>query len=189
MHLFIEALNNPTEAFKRRNSKTSWLLVLLTILVVTVFDPIINYFANKSNFNVAIDVVKMLWLSLLGCISYLAICSTFWIICKVFGSETPFTSYFRSWGISYIPTLICAVCVALAETFFYLFWNNSIFAMVLSIVFVAISIWKCILYILFLREVAQLKGKRMACAFIVCGLIILVLAFLNMYVGLKTPIM
>lgn len=189
MRLFIEALNNPTEAFKKHNSKLPWVLVIITILIVTVFDPIINYLANGSDYEVSVDAVNILWLSVLGCITYLAICLVLWLVCKVFGSKTPFSSYFNSWGISYIPTFICALFVVLSETFFYLFWNNSVLGMLLSIVLVAILIWKCILCIIFLREVAQLKGKKMAGAFIVCGLFILVLAFANMFIGLKTPIL
>jgi hypothetical protein len=189
MYIFIEALNRPAEAFKRRNNKLSWIFVIITILVVTIFDPIIRYLVNGTSFNVTFGTGKLLLLWTLGCSTYLTICFVFWIVCKVFGSKTSFTSYFRSWGISYLPTLICAVLVALAETFFYLFWNNSVLGMILNILFVAILIWKCTLYIIFLHEVAQLKGKKMAGAFIVCGLFILILAFINMSIGLKTPIL
>lgn len=189
MYLLIEALNRPTEAFNRRNSKISWVFVIITILVVTVFDPIISYLVNGSDYEVSIDIVKMLWLSVLGCVTYMTMCLVLWIVCKVFGSKTSFATYLRAWGISYIPTLICAVVVALAETFFYLFWNNSVLGMIINIIFVAILIWKCTLYILFLHEVAQLKGRKMIGAFIVCGLFILVLAYINMVMGLKTPIL
>jgi len=189
MYLLIEALNRPTEAYKRRNSKISWVFVILTILIVTVFDPIISYLVNGTDYEVSIDIGNILMLFSFGCITYLAICFVIWIVCKMFGSQTTFSSYFRAWGISYIPTIICASTVALAETFFYLFWNNSILGIILNIIFVAILIWKCTLYILFLREVAQLKGKRMAGAFIVCGLFIIVIAFINMAIGLKTPIL
>jgi hypothetical protein len=188
MFLFIEALNNPAQAYKRQNSKISWVLVAITILVVTVFDPILTYFVNGSDYEVSINIGRILWLSILGFITYLAVCLVFFTVCKAFGSTTPATAYLRSWGISYIPTLLCALISVLAETFFYLFWNNSILAMLLSIIFVAILIWKCILYVSFLREVAMLKGKKAVGAFIVCGLFILVLAFANMYIGLKTPI-
>ncbi len=189
MRLFIKALNNPAEAFKKQNSKLPWVLVIITILIVTVFDPIVNYLANGSDYEVSINLVNILWLSVLGCITYLTICLVLWLVCKVFGSKTPFSSYFKSWGISYIPTFICAIFLALSETFFYVFWNNSLLGMLLNIVLVAILIWKCILYIIFLREVARLKGKKMIGAFIVCSLFILVLAFANMYIGLKTPIL
>ena len=188
MQLFLEALNRPVDAFKRHNNKTSWIFVIITILVVTVFDQYINYFANSANYPVSIDVFKMIWLSAAGGLTYLAICTVFWIVCKAFGSRTPLTSYIQTWGISYAPTIFCAVIASFVEAFFYIFWNNSIWAILLNIVFVGILIWKSILYVIFLREIADLKGKKLVGAFILCGLFILVLAFVNMAIGLKTPI-
>jgi hypothetical protein len=85
--------------------------------------------------------------------------------------------------------MICALAVSLAETYFYVFWNNSIWGLLLSIAFVAILIWKVILYVLFLREVAGLHGKKFAGAFILCGVAILALAFADMRLGLKCPIL
>ena len=189
MQIFLEALNRPTDAFKRHNNKTSWIFVIITILVVTVFDPYIHYFVNSADYPVSIDAFKIIWLSSAGGATYLAICAVFWIVCKAFGSRTSLTAYIRAWGISYAPTFFCAVIVSLVETFFFIFWNNSVWGMLLNIVFTGILIWKSILYVIFLREVANLKGKKLVGAFILCGLVILVLAFVNMSIGLKTPIL
>jgi hypothetical protein len=57
-----------------------------------------------------------------------------------------------------------------------------------NFVFVGILIWKIILYIIFLKEVAQVKSGRMIGAFVVTGVYILILAFATMFIGLKTPI-
>lgn len=67
---------------------------------------------------------------------------------------------------SHVAVLICG---SLQRNFLYCFWNNSIWGMVLSIVFIGILIWKAILYVIFLREVADLKGGRMFGAFVVIG--------------------
>jgi hypothetical protein len=61
--------------------------------------------------------------------------------------------------------------------------------MLLSIVFVGLLIWKVILYVIFLREVAVLKGGRIIGAFVIIGIMIAALALFNGYVGLKTPIL
>ena len=189
MQLFLEAINRPVDAFKRHYNKLSWIFVIITILTVTVFDPFIHYFVNSADYPVSIDVFKMVWLSLAGGATYLTICAVFWIVCKAFGSQTFLTVYIRAWGISYVPTIICAVIVSLVETFFFIFWNNSIWGILLNVVLVGILIWKSVLYVLFLREIAKLKGGKLVGAFILCGLVILVLAFVNMSIGLKTPIL
>ena len=79
--------------------------------------------------------------------------------------------------------------VAITEVYFSVFWNNALVGMILSIVFVGILIWKITLYVIFLREVAELQRGKLIGAFILVAAIIVVLAALNGYVGLKTPIL
>ena len=91
--------------------------------------------------------------------------------------------------ISFFPNIICSIVVAITEVYFYLFWNSTLWGMVLSAIFVGVLIWKIILYILFLREVAGLAKARLLGAFVVIAILIAAMAALNGYVGLKTPIL
>ena len=61
--------------------------------------------------------------------------------------------------------------------------------MIFSILYVGILIWKIVLYVIFLREIAGLQRVKLAVAFFVIAVLIAVLAALNGYVGLKTPIL
>jgi len=187
MNSFIEVLNHPLEAFRHKNKEAAWLLVVVTILINTVFEPLLAWGAGFQH--PTPDMERILRTTLLGCVSYLAICAVFWVIGKCFGSKTPLNTYFQTWGLTFFPTLLCSLAVAFSETFFTVFWNNSIWGMLLSIVFIGLLIWKAILYGIFLREVAGLKGGRMIGAFVVIGIVIIALALLNGYVGLKTPIL
>lgn len=187
MKFFFEVLNNPIDAFRNKNKAVAWLLAAFTILINTVFDPLLSYFTGV--WHTAPDIYLILRTTVWGCISYLAVCAAFWLVCKCFGSKTSLNTYISTWGLTFFPTLLCSFAVAFSETFFYIFWNNSIWGMLLSIVFVGILIWKAILYVIFLREVAELKGGRMIGAFVVIGVIIIALALLNGYVGLKTPVL
>jgi len=187
MKAFLSAINNPIEAFQNKNRTIAWLTVAFTILVNTVFAPLLDWFAA---FHHPIpDIFYILRNTILGCASYLAICTVMCIICKGFGSRTPLGDYIEKWGLTFFPTLLCSFAVAFSETFFTVFWNNSIWGIILSIVFVGILIWKTILYVIFLKEVAGLKGARMFGAFAVIGIFIIALALLNGYVGLKTPVL
>jgi hypothetical protein len=85
--------------------------------------------------------------------------------------------------------MICALIVVITEALFYLFWNSIFWAIFFNIVFGGILIWKIILYVIFLREVAFLKGGKLLGAFIMISIIIAILAVLNANVGLKTPIL
>jgi len=187
MNFFFEVLNHPIEAFRNKNKAAVWLLVAFTILINTIFTPLLAWFAGAQHQTP--DIYMVLRTTLWGCVSYLAICAVFWVICKYFGSKTRLTTYIQTWGLTFFPTLLCSFAVAFSETFFTVFWNNSIWGMLLSIVFIGILIWKAILYVVFLREVAGLKGGRMIGAFVVIGTMIIALALFNGYVGLKTPIL
>lgn len=184
--LFI-AINHPMEAFRNKDKAVSWLPVIFTILVNSVFVPILDWIAAANH--PTPSIYHILCIAILGCVSYLAICTVMWIICKGFGSRTPFGDYIEKWGLTFFPTLLCSFAVAFRETFFTVFWNNSIWGIMLSIVFVGILIWKTILYVIFLKEVAGLKGIRMLGAFAVIGIFVIALALLNGYVGLKTPVL
>ena len=189
MESFLEVLNRPAQAFERRNANLSWVIVGMTIAVVTVFDTVMNYLVNGKDYPVDIDSVRLLLLAGLGVATYLGICFIFWSVGKLFGSQTRLFVYIQTWGLTYIPTMICGVTVVLVEAYFTLFWNNSMWGLLLNIVFVGILIWKTILYAVFLKMVAGLSGKKLIGAFLLCGIGILILAFLNISVGLKTPIL
>ena len=183
---FLEALNRPSNAYHKRYKGIAWLLVAITTLIVTVLDSLLRKVADTS---FQIDGPQRLKTIVLGVASYLLICTVMWLVCKCFGSKTNVQSYIQTWGISFFPNIICSIVVAITEVFFYLFWNSTLWGMVLSAIFVGVLLWKIILYVLFLREVAGLAKARLLGAFVVIAIVIAVMAALNGYVGLKTPIL
>lgn len=187
MKHFIEALNHPAEAYTKGNRAVSWGLVIITILLDSIFDPVLQHFCgiNRPELN----VLRMLKITGYGVLSYIFICILFWAVCKCFGSDRMVSDHIKAWGISYAPTAICAFVVVLTEVFFYIFWNNTLCGMLLNIVFVGILIWKAILYFVYLKDFANLKGWRFFAACAAMGIIILIMAALNGYVGLKTPVL
>lgn len=187
MKHFIEALNFPAETFEKGNRVVSWGLVIITILLNSIFEPILQHFCGLNR--PEIDMLKILKITGYGVLSYALICLAFWAVCKCFGSNKSMSEHINAWGISYAPTAICAIVVTLTEVFFYIFWNNTIWGMLLNIVFVGILIWKAILYFVYLKAFANLKGWRFFVAVAVMGFIILIMAGLNGYVGLKTPVL
>lgn len=187
MKSFVEALNHPAVAFQKGSKSISWSLVIISILINSIFEPVLRHFYGVSTPD--IDVLKMLRITGLGILSYVLICFAFWAVCKYFGSKASLIDHTSAWGISYAPTAICSVVVTLTEVFFFVFWNSTIWGMLLNFVFVGILIWKAILFFVYLKEFAKLKGRRFFGAFAVMGIIILIMAVLNGYVGLKTPIL
>lgn len=187
MKSFLQALNRPTDAFHQMNVKLSLALVAFTILINVVFEPILHNINGIGH--TAIDIFQILRLSALGCASYLAICIILWAVCKCFGSKATLGTYLKTWGITYFPTMLCSFVVAFTETFFYIFWNSMVWGMILNIIFGGILIWKTTLCVIFFHEVAGLKKVKLVGAFILVNILILILAALSGYLGLKTPIL
>jgi hypothetical protein len=187
MKLFMEALNHPAVTFKKELKAVSWFIVLISILINAVFEPVLNHFCGAQSST--IDWLKMLIITGYGILSYITICIIFWVVSKCFGSKATLMSHINAWGITFFPNIICSFAVTITEVFFYVFWNSTIWGMLASIIFVGILLWKVILYIIYLREFAELKGWRFFGAFIIMNCVILALAALNGYVGLKTPIL
>lgn len=183
----MQALNKPVDAFKFKNKWVAWGLVAFTILVNTVLEPLLQIASNTGDYK--FDWQRIAMAVLLSVATYLVICSVIWLVCKGFGSRTAFGDYVKSWGLTYFPTLLCAIVVAFTEAYFYFFWNSIIWGMVFNVVFVSILLWKTILYVLYLREVAELKRGKMIGVLIVIGLFIVLLAAVNGYFGIKTPVL
>lgn len=185
IHL-VDALNRPANAYRSQNKGVAWLLVAITILIVTVFEPLLRFLVEPQY---QVNILQILKTTLYGIGSYVLLCSAMWLICKCFGSKTPLLSYIKTWGISFPPNIVCAMTVAITEVFFYIFWNSSLWGMFFSIVYVGVLIWKIVLYVIFLREVAKLQRAKFLGAFLVIAVLIAFLAAINGYVGLKTPIL
>ncbi len=186
MRYFLETLNFPAKAFNRHNRVISWSIVVITILVNAVFAPVLQHYFGVGHSD--IEVLKIVRISILGVTSYLAISSSFYIICKCFGSKRSIMDHIDAWGISFLPTLICAIVVAITEVFFFLFWNNSILGMIVNIIFFAILIWKTILYFIYLKSFAGLKGWKFWGALFICSIFIILFALLGARLGLITPV-
>ncbi|HKM34243.1 MAG TPA: hypothetical protein VJY54_05830 [Lachnospiraceae bacterium] len=185
MKIFLEALNHPADAFQRGKFTVSCTLVAVTALLNAVFVQILSHFF--SEFPSAWNVFKMLKVTAFSALTYVIICLAFWLVCKCYGSKSTFMGHLKAWGTTYYPTAVCAVVVPVTEVFFYVFWNSTIWGILINFVFGGILIWKAILYIIYLKDFAGLKGWRFAGAFVAMGVIIIVMAALDGYLGVITP--
>lgn len=188
MNTILQALNKPVDAFKFKNKWVSWGLVILIILVNAVLEPLLQVISSGTG-RYMIDLRQSALIAVSGAVTYLAICVIIWLVCKAFGSNTLFRDYVKSWGLTYFPTLLCAIVVAFTEAYFFLFWNSIFWGMLFNILFTGILLWKTVLYVIYLREVAELRRGKIIGAFIVIGIFILLLALLNGYFGIKTPVL
>jgi len=118
MRDFLDILNHPADAFRRKNRLLAWGLVAATILVEVIVDPLLSFWVN--GFEPAIWSEETIILLLSGIVSYAAISVGFYLICRAFHSTAPLSVFLYTWGLTYLPTLICAFVVSFMESCFYL---------------------------------------------------------------------
>ena len=174
MKTFIKVLNNPVKTFQEKHISLSIALLSLTVFIVTIFDPILNLLANGTT----IDFGHMIKITLFGFLGYGCYCVGMYIICRIFGGKEKLSFYFTQWAFTMTPTAICALVVTIMENYYYVFWNKSVWGLLLNFVFGGILIWKIILYIIFLRNVSKLHGKNLFIVMIINTLFILALAMI-----------
>lgn len=184
MKSFIKVLNDPVKAFKEKHISLSMTLLFLTIFNVAILDPILDLLVNGS----PIDFIQMIKVTVFGIIGYVCYCTGMYLICRLFGSKEKLISHFTQWALSMTPTAICALVVTITENYYYVFWNNSIWGLLLNFIFGGILIWKIILYLIYLKNVSGLKSKNFVGAMIINVIFIMILSAVMGYFGLKTPI-
>lgn len=187
MNKFVKVLNHPTETFEKEYKIISWELVIITILINAVFEPCLRFFLGRNHAH--LEMLYMIRLIIFGILCYVFFCFFIWSVCRFLGSKKTLFDYINTWGISYVPTAICALIVVITEVFFYIFWDNIIYGMILNATLIGLLIWKTILYYAYLKKFANLKGIRLYLAFIIIGIIILIMAAICGYLGLKTPVL
>lgn len=174
----------PEEALKENYRKMSFSLVLMTIAVVTILDPVLAYFIKGYD----IDIYNIILMVILGIAAYLFDCSVFWLIGKGFGGKANLMVYINKWGITFLPTLFCAVFVVFTENYYELFVGNELLIILFNFLFIGVLFWKTIIFVVFLKTVPELKGARLVAAFLILCIIIVFLALLYGRLGLRTPI-
>lgn len=184
MNTLINLINNPKNTFQEKHISLSVSMLFLTVISVTVFDPVLRFLSKGED----IDFLRMGMLTVYGFLGYGIFCIGLFIVCKIFGSKKSFTFYLTQWALTMVPTLLCGIVVTIIENYYYIFWNNSIWGMLLNVIFGGVLIWKVILYIIFLKDTLELKNIKLFFTIIFISMFILILAAFMGYIGLKTPI-
>lgn len=187
MGKWSRAMNHPLIAFQKGDKEIAWSLVGLTILVDSLVVMLFDYFLGNGQ--KTLDLLKGMELIIFGIVTYLVICTILWAVGKLFASSLSWRDHVKAWGITYMPTLFCAICVVITENYFYLFVGNILLGAVVNIVFIGILLWKTLLFIIYLREFVGLKGYKFWGAGLILGVCILLLAWGNAWVGLRTPVL
>lgn len=180
-----ELIMHPDRAFKKGNPYLSYILVILTVVTIVFIDALLGHL----NDNGVPSAGRMLLTTIYGIMSYVAVSAAMWLLCYCFGCRCSILEYVQNWGLTFIPNLIVALLVAWSENYYLVFYCGEWVGVLFFMLFVTCFLWKIILYAIFINEKGGLKGSKLAGAFILGAIIVAVLAYINVNVGLKTPVL
>ncbi|MGC6767938.1 hypothetical protein ACYSNR_16955 [Enterococcus sp. LJL128] len=183
MKKIFEILNDPVGSFNKQDKVISLLFVSFTALIVTAFDPLIM--------GTSFTIINLLKIFLLSLIEYSLFCLLLFAVCWIFGNRQKLSWFLTQWAFTLFPTMIFSVLIPLMfiiESNYNHMSENFLWGLFVNIVFFGALIWKVILYVLFLRKAAGLKGIRFYGALLLIIVAALFLAEFMGGIGPKTPI-
>lgn len=179
MKEIIKLINNPAEVFRNRSKGLAYVLVGISILVLSI---------ERLIFQPTNGLLYAIYTVIVGSLLYIIDCLILYICCRALGSRTAVREYIEKWGLTFLPNILCCITVAITEHYFYWFIGNIFLTLLLNFVFVGILFWKILIFSAFLKLVAGLKGWHLLVAFAVLVIIITMLAIVHSFIGIKVPV-
>lgn len=151
--------------------------------------PVAYYLVNRNDFPVSLDILNMMTIFLVSICTYPVACGILWLASRFAGSRCGFREIISTWGLSYIPTILCYMVVVAGECAFYYFIGNTVLKLLINTLFLLLLIWKAIFYFIEARAVLRIKGYRLAIATLAIGVLFALLMFINIQFGLISPML
>jgi hypothetical protein len=126
---------------------------------------------------------------LVSAASLLISCLVFLLLARLYKKDAGLRQIFSTWGLSYLPTLLCIAAVEFSESFFYAFMAAEWPGIVLCTFLILLLAWKTILYFIELNVVLGLKSAQTAVSAVITFVVYALVLFASMRLGLKVPML
>lgn len=191
IYALLKSIFTPLEVINRNQVKgrfqASIVTVLVTAILGSVIAPVVCFYTNKNRYDVNLDIGGMFIGLSVSIITWLVVCALFWLLSKAYKKEIGFGQVASTWGLSYIPNLLCIVLYNLLLIIPEINNGSGLSAFVLSTLFVIFLVWKAIYYFMFLRFVINITLGEFLVITAVSTIVFLVLIIIGFNVGIQVP--
>lgn len=181
----LEVIN--TDHFRGR-MQASAASVLLTAVFGSVIAPLVYYYTNNSRYDISLNAGGMVLGVCLTIITWLAVCAMFWLLSKAFKKEIKFGRVVSTWGLSYIPNLLCIILYSLLLNIPAIYNTSGFLTFIFSTLFIILLVWKAIYYFMFLRFVIDTTLGEFLIITAVSAIVFAALILLGSTAGLQVPV-
>lgn len=189
MNILFQSIFTPLGVFNNNYVKnrlqTSMIIVLSTAILETIFAPIAYFCTYKIN----LDISSMFLRLVVVIITWVVVCTVFWLLSKYFHKKISFRQTASIWGLSYIPNFLCIILynILLIKPKIY---NGSGFStFIISSLFIMFLIWKAIYYFMYMRSVLNTTLREIVIITVVSAFLFISLIMLEFMVGVQVPVL
>lgn len=191
LYALYKSIFAPLEVINRNEVKgrlsASVVTVLTTAVLGSVIAPIIYFYANKSRYDITLDIGGMFIGLSVSIVTWLAVCTLLWLLSKAFKKGLEFGQVASTWGLSYIPNLLCIVLYSLLLNIPKIYNSSDALTFVFSTVFIILLVWKAIYYFMFLRYVMDTSLGEFVAITAVSAVVFATLIILGSKAGIQVP--
>ena len=192
-NILYKAVAAPLGVFKREEMKgrlgASQAVVLTTAVLGTVIMPALNYYINKSKYEISLDIGGILMALAVSILTWLAVCTLFWLLSKGFNKALKFGQVASIWGLSYIPNFLCIILYGLLSFMPGINNGTGFTAFVISALFITFLVWKVIYFFMMMRFVMDTTLRQLIVTTVVSAFMFTGLMYIGFRAGIQVPIL
>jgi len=193
LNIIYKSIFAPLGVINRNNVKgklqASIITVIVTAFLGSVVAPVVYYYVNRNKYEINLNIGSMFLGVSVSLITWLVVCTLFWLLSKAFHKEIGFVQVASTWGLSYIPNLLCIVLYNLLFILPNINNGSGLSAFIISSLFIMFLVWKAIYYFMFLRFVINTTLIEFAVFTATSAVVFAVLMVIGFKVGIQVPML
>lgn len=163
--------------------------VFMTAFLGSVIAPILYFFANRNKYEISLHIGSMFIGLSVSIVTWLAVCALLWLLAKVFNKGIGFGQMTATWGLSYIPNLLCVVLYNLLFIIPEINNGSGFSTFIISSFFIMFLVWKAIYYFMLMRFVINTTLGEFSVITAVSAVVFTVLMVIGFAVGIQVPML
>jgi len=193
LNVLYKSIFAPLSVINREHIKgrlwASIATVSATAFLGSVIAPVVYYYANRSRYEIRLDVGGMFVGLIVSILTWLVICALFWLMCKAFKKDLSFSQVASTWGLSYIPNFLCVVLYNLLFVVPGINNGSGFAAFIICALFIMFLVWKAIFYFILMRFVIDTTLREIIIITAVSAVVFAVLMIIGFKVGIQVPML
>lgn len=194
IHVLRQAIFTPLKVFNREDHIKDRLwasisMVIMTALLGSVVAPVIYFYTYQNKYEIQLDLGSMILGFAVSMITWLVVCTMFWLLSKAFHKGIVLGQVAATWGLSYIPNLFCIILYNLLLTHPGIYNGSGFSTFIISSLFLLFLIWKAIFYFILMRSVLNTTLLEITVCTAVSALVFTILMMVGFWVGIQVPML